>query len=533
MKKQMFSIVLLLSLGVTATTKSNILSTGAQTIFKNLLGKGSSGLSKLFDAEGKGVTGGEFITLNPTTVVDSMVNPVGNPIIVRIVNQATPPAEQVVQTPFGQAVGTMADSVTRFVGSGFDALKNAGHAVRDYNYGQAFEVALEKGELAAQTLQEKVAHGTQYVFDAAQHAQHTVRNFDYAGTAQALGATVQNNAQVLAESVNETAQSVVQVAKNELADLKEGVGVASQQVQHAAEFAQGYVTDAVLNAPQAAQAGVGRLQDGFHAVTALTVDGVKQAAQTVMANPTETAYAAFNTVKDAVIANPGKTAFGLVGGYAANKLAKGHGFATRTLATAGGALTANFVSEEMARVALVTGIAAKFVVANVKAVRARSVIKDHEKNLAIVEFVTMCILNRLENKISNGLNIESRGFSTEYICDNIFYFLFFTGMNYEEFNQLDTQAQEACNKQVASDVEFLNTLPRGIKEAVIDFMISLESYQTEVENTQAKKAAKSNYSKAKEALKKALSPYQDAITAYNNQLTQKALDKAKALVLSN
>jgi len=370
MKKQMFSIVLLLSLGVTATTKSNVFSTGVPTIFK-ILAKGSLSLSQLLHvAEGKGVTGLGFAT-DSSRVVDSMVNPGGNPIIVRIINQATPPTEQVVQTPLGQAVGIIADSVDRFVGSGFNALKDAGHAVRDYNYGQAFEAAVEKVELAAQTLQEKVADETQYVLDSAKHAQHTVKNFDYAGTVQTIGTTLQNNAQVLAESVKETAQSVVQVAKNEFADLKEGVGVASQQVQHAAEFAQDYVTDAVLNIPQAAQIGVGRLQDCFHAVTALTVNGVKQAAQTVIANPTETAYAAFNTVKDAVIANPGKTAFGLVGGYAANRLAKGRGVVTRTLATTGGALAANFVSEEMARVALATGIAAKFVVANVKAVRAK------------------------------------------------------------------------------------------------------------------------------------------------------------------
>jgi hypothetical protein len=515
MKKQMFSIVLLLSLGVTATTKSNVLSTGAQTIFKNLLGKGSFGLSQLFAVEGRGITGGEFITLNPTTVVDSMVNPVGNPIIVRIVNQATPPAEQVVQTSFGQAVGTMADSVTRFVGSGFDALKNAGHVVRDYNYGQAFEVALEKGELAAQTLQEKVAHGTQYVFDAAQHAQHTVRNFDYAGTAQALGATVQNNAQVLAESVNETAQSVVQVAKNEFADLKEGVGVASQQVQHAAEFAQGYVTDAVLNAPQTAQAGVGRLQDCFHAVTALTVDGVKQAAQTVMANPTETAYAAFNAVKDAVIANPGKTAFGLVGGYAANKLAKGHGFATRTLATAGGALTANFVSEEMARVALATGIAAKFVVANVKAVRAKikqnSERKIKDQNEAINKFVNERILNRTNDRIANGLNIiafiNPSYPSTIVVIRNgntsiSRSYQFFTGADYKAMYNANDEEKTGYINQATQDVEMLQSLPDTLKASVIDYLIALESYFKD-----KTKAAKAQCNQSKKALKQVLESY--------------------------
>lgn len=514
MKKQMFSIVLLLSLGVTATTKSNVLSTGAQTIFKNLLEKGSFGLSQFFDtAEGNRVIN---IIRNPLTGFESSYP---YPVVVNLVNQVTPPTEQVVQTPLGQSVGTIADSVYCFVGSGFNALKDAGHAVRDFNYGQAFEAAVKKVELAAETLQGKVADGTQYVFDAAQHAQHTVRNFDYAGTAQALGATVQNNAQVLAESVNETAQSVVQVAKNEFADLKEGVGVASQQVQHAAEFAQGYVTDAVLNAPQAAQAGVGRLQDCFHAVTALTVDGVKQAAQTVMANPTETAYAAFNTVKDAVIANPGKTAFGLVGGYAANKLAKGRGVVTRTLATAGGALAANFVSEEMARVALATGIAAKFVVANVKAIRAKikqnSEISIKDQNEAINKFVNERILDRTGNKVAKGLNIItfinlSYPFTIVVIRNGNAsfsrYYQFFTGADYKAMYNANDEEKTGYINQATQDVEMLQSLPDALKASVIDYLIALESYFKQNKTS----AVKAKFNQSREALKQALEIYNSA-----------------------
>ena len=143
MKKQMFSILLLLSLGVTATTKSNVLSTGAQTIFKNLLEKGSFGLSQFFDtAEGNRVIN---IIRNPLTGFESSYP---YPVVVNLVNQVTPPTEQVVQTPLGQSVGTIADSVYCFVGSGFNALKDAGHAVRDFNYGQAFEAAVKR-ELAA------------------------------------------------------------------------------------------------------------------------------------------------------------------------------------------------------------------------------------------------------------------------------------------------------------------------------------------------------------------------------------------------
>lgn len=518
MKKQMFSVLLLLSLGVTSTTKSNVYSTGVQTIFSRVLGKSSGALHQLLGiADGNGVTGnGIAITQNPLTGFDSSYP---RQIVVNLVGQATPPTEQVVQTPLGQAVGTMADSVARFVGSGFDALKHSGYAVRDFNYGQAFEAAVEKVELVAQTLQEKVADGAQYVFDVSQDAQNAVRNFDYAGSAQTIGKTLQNNAQTVANILTERAQSVAQTAQNEIADLKEGVGVAGQQVQHAAEFTQGYVADAVLNVPQAAQIGVGRLQDGFHAVTALTINGVKQAAQTVIANPTETACAAINAVKDAVIANPGRTAFGLVGGYAANKLAKGRGVVTRTLATAGGALAANFVSEEMARVALATGIAAKFVVANVKAIRAKikqnSEISIKDQNEAINKFVNERILNPTGNKVAKGLNIITfinpsypstmvviRNGNTSFSRS----YQFFTGADYKAMDNANDEEKTGYINQATQDVEMLQSLPDALKASVIDYLTALESYFKQNKTS----AAKARFNQSRKALKQALEIYNSA-----------------------
>ena len=525
----MFSILLLLSLGVTATTKSNVYSTGVQTIFSRLLGKSSGALPQLLGiAEGNGVTGnGIAITQGQLTDFGSSYP---RQIVVNVVGQATPPTEQVVQTPLGQAVGTMADSVARFVGSGFDVLKNSGYAVRDFNYGQAFEAAVEKVELAAQTLQGKVADGTQYVFDVSQHAQNAVRNFDYAGSAQTIGKTLQNNAQAIgttlqnkaqsvAHIVGQTSQSVAQTARNEFADLKEGLGVAGQQVQHAAEFTQGYVTDAVMHVPQAAQIGVGRLQDGFNAVTALTINGVKQAAETVIANPTETAYTAFNAVKDAVIANPGRTAFGLFGGYAANKLAKGRGVVARTLATAGGALAANFVSEEMARVALATGIAAKFVVANVKAIRAKikqnSEISIRDQNEAINKFINERILNRTGNKVAKGLNIitfiNPSYPSTIVVIRNgnasfSRYYQFFTGADYKAMHNANDEEKTGYINQATQDVEMLQSLPDALKVSVIDYLIALESYFKQNKTS----AVTAKFNQSREALKQALEIYNSA-----------------------
>ena len=532
----MFSIVLLLSLGVTATTKSNALSTGAQTILQNLLRKGSFGLSQIFDAEGRGVTGGGFITQNPITVVDSMVNPAVNPIVVNVVNQVTSTEQvaQVVQTPFGQTVGSMADSAYNFVGSGFNACKNAGHAVRDFNYTEAFngieriasntaDRILVEGELAGRRIQD----GTQQLLDSARHAGQAVRDFDYAGTAQAVGTTLKHNAHTVADALVERAQSVAQVAKNELADLKEGLGVAGQQVQHAAEFAQGYVADAVVNVPQAAQAGVERLQDGFHAVAALTVDGLRQAGQTVLANPTGTAQAAFDSVKDAIIANPGKTLFGVVGAYTGNRLAKDRGIVAKTMATAAGALAANFVSEEMARIALVAGVAGKFVVANVKAVRAKGAIKEHERNVAIVDFVTSRILEPQEGSIQSGLNIISKGDSAEDICNSPYKYDYFTGIGHCSFLNLQNNKQKKYQQQVKDQVLFLHALPENLKQAVVTFMISSEDYMQAIGQTGKTSEITNNkreiVKESKRQLRKALAPYQAAIKRHDEAIER---DKA-------